>query len=353
LSSLHELRAFSSRREGLRNTLVNDVLAGGLLRLQLPPTVEAVTAGRIDLWFEAFATVAIDGIVSATEGHQKRTSEDIRCMWRLVDRVKAQGSPLSLSLAAAYEQTGVDVIESVLHLCPQGFSLHVEGPASHGPSFVDAFAHSMRVEYLLAVNTLRRMVSAAPPGRPAELLAIYRSPLWRVMLLEQDLASYRYWTRQLMPSPHVTGTDYHRHLNELEVSFGNNATGVATRRGFDGFFNTGRLAHAAEAARRLGLTAMAVASFRTREKRFPARLEELVPGELPTLFLDPFDCRPLRMVKTKSGIALYSVAFDGVDGGGRQMVESHSLSDSPGDMVIQLTAEAVPFDQIFDGENDE
>lgn len=73
-----------------------------------------------------------------------------------------------------------------------------------------------------------------------------------------------------------------------------------------------RLEQRRDAARVL----VAVCRFQAREGRWPASLNELVPGLLGTVPVDVFDDKPLKYRLTPSGPVNYSVGVDGVDDGG-------------------------------------
>ena len=65
------------------------------------------------------------------------------------------------------------------------------------------------------------------------------------------------------------------------------------------------------------LMRLAVATYRFQAKRgrLPGSLDELVPDWIPTLPLDPFDGKPMRMKKTDRGLVLYTLFPYGIDYG--------------------------------------
>jgi hypothetical protein len=67
---------------------------------------------------------------------------------------------------------------------------------------------------------------------------------------------------------------------------------------------------------RCGRTAVAVERYRLAHGRLPENLAELVPAQLETVPLDPFDGRPLRYKRLSPGYVVYSVGSDRVDDGG-------------------------------------
>ncbi len=61
---------------------------------------------------------------------------------------------------------------------------------------------------------------------------------------------------------------------------------------------------------------LAVERYRLQTGAWPAKLEELTPGLLKEVPLDPFDGKPLRYRRFSEGIIVYSVGPDGNDDGG-------------------------------------
>jgi hypothetical protein len=79
-------------------------------------------------------------------------------------------------------------------------------------------------------------------------------------------------------------------------------------------------AHAARdeaiAILRLMQTALALHSYRLEHAGYPASLEELTPGGVPSFALDPFADRPLLYQREGTGYLLYSIGKDLADNGG-------------------------------------
>ena len=68
-----------------------------------------------------------------------------------------------------------------------------------------------------------------------------------------------------------------------------------------------------------GTLAIAAASYRSGEGKFPARAEDLVPKYLLQVPLDPFTGQPLKLKPTADGVVVYSVGPDGADDSGQPL----------------------------------
>ncbi len=65
------------------------------------------------------------------------------------------------------------------------------------------------------------------------------------------------------------------------------------------------------------IVGLACERYRLQHKDWPASLDVLVQAKLlDAAPLDPFDGKPLRFLRTKTGVLVYSVGVDGVDNGG-------------------------------------
>lgn len=81
------------------------------------------------------------------------------------------------------------------------------------------------------------------------------------------------------------------------------------------------------AARRLLLANTALRGYRAEHGAYPARLDDLVPGYLKHVPVDPFDLRPLRYRRQGDSYRCWSVGPDGKDDGARRIVRNKK--DSP------------------------
>ena len=62
---------------------------------------------------------------------------------------------------------------------------------------------------------------------------------------------------------------------------------------------------------------MAIHVYKLKERKWPAKLEDLAIEDLKTLRIDPYSDKDFVYKLTKDGPLLYSIASDGKDDGGR------------------------------------
>lgn len=75
--------------------------------------------------------------------------------------------------------------------------------------------------------------------------------------------------------------------------------------------------HRDSAEMRCGVVMLAAERYRKANGRWPEKIADLVPRFLAKVPIDPFDNKPLRLLRTKEGLTIYSVSVDGVDDGGK------------------------------------
>ncbi|MEN6306710.1 MAG: hypothetical protein ABFD91_03060 [Anaerohalosphaeraceae bacterium] len=66
------------------------------------------------------------------------------------------------------------------------------------------------------------------------------------------------------------------------------------------------------------ITVLAIERYRLAEKKLPETLEDLVPGYLPEVYVDPFDGKPLKYRQDYPGYRVWGVGEDGIDNGGQE-----------------------------------
>jgi hypothetical protein len=70
------------------------------------------------------------------------------------------------------------------------------------------------------------------------------------------------------------------------------------------------------AFQRVTMTALALRLYRKENGRYPENLQQLVPKYLPSVPIDPYDCKPLRYRKLQKGFKVWSVGENRKDDGG-------------------------------------
>ena len=73
--------------------------------------------------------------------------------------------------------------------------------------------------------------------------------------------------------------------------------------------------------------AVALATYGLEKGEYPDRLEDLAPGYVPAVGLDPMNGRPISYLKRLDHAIVYSFGDDGDDDGGRPLPDDYSTAD--------------------------
>lgn len=190
----------------------------------------------------------------------------------------------------------------------------------------------MLVQTVDAERTSRQMIDELIHGLADPVLL----PLWRVFLMDADLASYRAVMasfRERLSQPYV------RVAKHAQARF------EALERDLDGplasmivpALNKVILRSVqAEARRRLAQLGLALTRHRARhDGALPASLDALDPSLIPGIPIDPYTGKPLLLKVGPTTWTLYSVGPDGVDDGGKPLDPDAGL-EGKGDLIFTL-----------------
>ena len=149
------------------------------------------------------------------------------------------------------------------------------------------------------------------------------APLYRVFLLDQDVAAYRALmehTKQMATLPfHVAAHEWEGYEDKVVAE----ARGVLTHIFLPALGRAAELAAMSDARHRLSELATAIALAQTGTGDFPDDLGAWASIIRP----DPFDGKPLKWTETDDALVLYSIGPDRKDDGGRPFDEESRTGD--------------------------
>jgi hypothetical protein len=159
--------------------------------------------------------------------------------------------------------------------------------------------------------------------------------LYRVLLLSQDLGSYReklQLLQSLTRNPYYEVADLWK---ETERERKRDPGGFLTALLLPALSRMGRATVESDGYQVVGRVAVALLRYRARQGSFPDDLSPLSPELLPFVPLDPATGKPLVYVKSETGFLLYSLGPDRVDDGGAP----HSRIRTTGDIIFRYQRE--------------
>jgi hypothetical protein len=280
----------------------------------------------------AAIVLSLDARARAAGGDGRGALEDVTAMLGMARHIN-DPVLISVLVAMAIERNAVKTLEEVLALTTPPTEPLTGLPLADGVSRRREVQRACQMEdaaggvvFSDAPSSRWLRETTDPVG-----LAVLDSPLYRVFLLPDDLASYH---RTMKEMSDLAGRPYYearQGLQELEESFKVRRRGILTMLLIPAVDKCAAVAAETDAAHRLARLAVAVTAYRAKHGNYPDRLEDLAPAVIPHIPVDPFDGKPLRLKREGDGLVLYSVGRDGKDDGGAAVE-----AQQQGDLVFRL-----------------
>jgi len=279
--------------------------------------------------------LAADARMRAIDGDLAGAIADINALFAMSEHITREPTMLTALAAIAIEARGVDTMEIVLARCSatasEPLSLKIDPLFSHGRMVRSA----LRGEEALGLSILASWGDSEYHKIPARYVPEVMIPLRRVFLMEDDIRGYntavREWQR-LAAMPYHLARDQWK---SLPTRLMKQRMGILTASALPAVSAYPSKAAEGDARHRLALLAAAMTACRIKTGTLPENFDKLTPDYIETIPTDPFDGKPLRMIRTNEGGAiLYSVGPDLKDDGGAVMDDKKRT----GDMVFRLAA---------------
>lgn len=281
--------------------------------------------------------LSIDARREAALGHLKAAFDDVGAIFGIARHVRRDPILISALVAQAVDAIGLQV------LCDLASRTRPALDDLRGVDLDDAVSYnrvlvrSLQMEEAMGIasfasisqgDTLAQMqqvgIGDGQPVSGAALTGLF-SPLARLFLLQDDLEDFREFmkrARALAAMPYPQSEQSWQELFSAGPAARQPGQGLITRALTGVLVRMNGSFAMADARYRMARTVVAMARYRAKHGRLPARLEDLTPAYLATATADPFDGKPLRFVSDDRGATLYSIGLNGKDDGGE-------LSDDP------------------------
>jgi hypothetical protein len=315
-------------------------------------------AARPDCWFEHNYTqpfdtllpeleqlrhgatlLALDALAQATGGDRRAALEDVAAVFGIAGHVR-QPLLISVAVAVAIAKSGTKALEDVLALtAPRAEDLAALALAE-GVSYRRYCQWACRMEEAWGLSAFGVLAAEGAAGQFRELeevlgpapMVVFQSPLWRVFFLRDELSAYR---RTMAAMQQLAARPYpeaHAGWQELDRALRARRGGILTALLIPAADRVAGAAAEGDAAHQLARLALAVTAYRARTGKHPDQLDDLTPGYITRVPLDPFAGQPLRLKRQGQGVVLYSVGRDLKDDGGT----AWDAEKQAGDIVFRL-----------------
>jgi hypothetical protein len=286
---------------------------------------------------EAARELALDVVVKTADGDSAGALGDVAALYGIAGHLN-EPFYISLLMSVAIEKSAARALEEALTLRPPS----PEGLAQIRSRLDPVISYRVRLQRCLVFEESVGLSAFGGLGNGDAswlidfgmyhgspwLLENVLVPGYRVFLLPDDLASYRATIKDHQRAAKLSFADVAGRERVLGLSRGR---GIVTRLLLP-TATRGQQPAEGDASRQLALAALALASYRARMGRFPEKLDELVPKDIPVLPRDPFDGKPLRYRPDDKGVTVYSIGADLKDDGGKPW----NPLERTGDLVFRL-----------------
>lgn len=303
--------------------------------------------------------LALEARVAAVGGNPDLALANVEALFRMTRHVEQDPILVSALVAMFIDGAAVRTLETLaadenvpvatVELDPSQFYNETLPRAFR---MEEAFGLSVFCDVALAPATLTELaasdVGLSNPARIAGWPWVERTGFgaaYRVFILPPDIGFYM---RAMQQYQSATAVPYHEAIptwelmeEQMQDSKGK-GMGVISAMIVPALYQVSRTAAAADARHNLARLALAMHRCRAKTGAYPDSLGALLPGYMPAVPRDPFDGKPLRMVRRDGHIVLYSVGADLKDDGG---VPWDDKADT-GDLVFRLT---IPGDAVPEG----
>jgi hypothetical protein len=263
-------------------------------RLDLPETTQMENGARL---------LCLSALVHAAAGDGKSAVEELRAAWGVIRHTP---TVFALQVVALMDDDACRTLEKVLLLTTPRPEDLARLPLDEQPPYLQQLAEEVAVYGALNVAVVSLEASAwhelilhgktAPPSWLDGVAEATIVPLWRAFLVPDDLAwsrdTWAVYRRQTQP-PHEpayrTWADARNATDQLQgglitTLYMKPRLRILTRRSID-----------ALTRRALARVAVAQTAYRVEHGRYAATIEELLPGSLRRVPVDPLEGQPLHM----------------------------------------------------------
>jgi hypothetical protein len=248
-----------------------------------------------------------------------------------------------LILSVSVEEMGFRVLQDVLELAPPKKedleSLHLHPSEGYRPllqraMMMEEAALGLSCFGLITAEPFPHLFSMIESGNKEDpyLAALLGSSFYRVFMLADDLENYRGYMQEALymsRKPHLQAISGIMNLEQQLRVHRTILTSLLTPALTKCFMTVAK----GEALHRLTRVGIAATAYRLKNGKLPASLESLTPEFIPSIPVDPFDGKSMRMKVDGPDLLIYSIGVDGNDDGGSVPPRQDGLN---GDIVFRL-----------------
>jgi|GEM_PF-2458317 len=281
--------------------------------------------------------LALDARIQVADKHFNEALVDVATMLQMANHMRTEPYLVGVLVSIAIDEEAINTLEYVLASSDaeewdgrikQIRIGQISDSVLKDPlRYSDAMARAVKTEEgsgLWAFSSFDEAIAIVEGYPPIYCVLPAYSQLF---LMPDDIKSYR---RAMSKVQNYGLTPYHQNVkerkgNSLEEEIKN--AGIITRTITPALYKCYEAAAKGDARRGLALLAVACERYKIARGEYPKSIDELTAEFLPIVPYDPFDGKPLKMVKTDGGLVLYSVGPDAVDQKGQELNKKGDQGD--------------------------
>jgi len=298
-----------------------------------------MTLPELAMLREAARLLAADARVKAADGQVRAALENVAAIHAIAGHVTGEPMLVSGLVAVAVNETGLSALEGILTATTPAAADLAALPRDETTSLRRVLNRCLIGEEAFGLSAFAMLSGEDNSdllyrelGLQPHCLAPLLTVPWRVFLLPDELTAYRKHLRDMRDLSLYSYQDAQAHIRELGGEQMARRSGILTQLILPALMRCFGTFTRAEARRRLGQLAVAVAAYHAQTGRFPAKLESLAPEYIGEVPLDPYDDQPLRFRGGSAGVTLYSIGPDLTDEGGKE----YDSRTEKGDLVFRV-----------------
>ena len=284
--------------------------------------------------------LALEARVEAGRGNLRLAIEDLAAIHRLSEHIGQEPLLVSQLVSFAIDSISDHQLEWMLQHCR--VTEEDLAPLANVPllSLTPRLQRAALAEEALGLATMSDFDDSGVNGRNLESLGATNwgpnmNPLYRVFFYSADMQMYRRFLYDWRATAHQPYAERLKAYGSLEASLKSTPVGIVTRLLVPAQMQFDRAVARTSARQRLAYLAVAAHRYRLKHgggRRFPDDLDQLAAFGLAYIPVDPFDDKPLRMMRRGDEVVLYSIGPDLVDDQGAKF----DFATSKGDYAFVL-----------------
>ncbi|MFH0938373.1 MAG: hypothetical protein V1899_03720 [Planctomycetota bacterium] len=261
--------------------------------------------------------LAMAARVRAADGDVKGAIEDVAAIFNLSAHINQNPMLIAHLVAMAIYQIGKGTLDGVLNATnPTANDLAIL-KLDDKRSFRHILQRTLICEEACGLSTFAILATQNQNANKYLLwqYSISCEPplllsLWRVFMMSDDLAVYRQMINKIQNLNSYSYYEVKSEWSALNTDTENKHGGIMTAQIAPTLLRCSISMNRADTSHRLMCVAVAASLYRLKVKKYPERLEDLVPDYIPVIPLSPFDGQPLKMMADGKGIILYGADSD-------------------------------------------